>query len=164
MKTLILIRHAKSKDKDLGGADFTRRLAERGEADACLMGERIKKRKIKIDAFVSSSATRAKNTCKLFASTFSNESLPVSYREDLYMADEETFMKVIKELDNRFDSIALFSHNPGITYFANRLCPEVRIDNMPTSGIFAVAAAVDDWSNFDSVPKTFLFFDAPKLG
>ena len=73
------------------------------------------------------------------------------------------FMKVISNLETKADSIALFSHNEGITDFANQLT-NTRIDNIPTCGVFAVKADSKDWSGFAEAEKTFWFFDYPKAG
>ena len=71
------------------------------------------------------------------------------------------FLKVISEANDKLDTIAIFSHNPGITEFAN-LLTDVRIDNIPTCGIFAVSANCKQWSEFRHAKKEFWFFDFPK--
>jgi phosphohistidine phosphatase len=60
----------------------------------------------------------------------------------LYGASENVFYDVILTADNKFKSIAIFSHNPGLTDFANQLT-DTRIDNIPTCGIFAIKADCD---------------------
>jgi phosphohistidine phosphatase len=79
------------------------------------------------------------------------------------MAGLTTFFDVIEKTDNNFTTIAIFSHNNGITEFANRLAA-VRIDNMPTCSIFAVKVHCDNWVDFRKANKEFLFFDYPKAG
>jgi phosphohistidine phosphatase len=73
----------------------------------------------------------------------------------------EIFYKVIGAMDDKFDSIALFAHNPGITDFANSLTG-TRIDNLPTTGIFAVKINSKKWSDFKEAGKEFWFADYPK--
>ena len=72
-----------------------------------------------------------------------------------------TFYEVISGLDDNTNSAIIFSHNPGITDFANTLT-NVHIDNMPTCGVFAVSANTGKWAEFKGIEKKFLFFDYPK--
>ena len=81
--------------------------------------------------------------------------------EELYLASPSNFMNVIKGLEKKYDTVALFAHNPGITELANQLTL-VRIDNMPTCSVFAVQADTDSWKQFETAQKNFLFFDYPK--
>jgi len=82
--------------------------------------------------------------------------------EDLYMANTPGFVKTIEDTKKKHDIIALFSHNPGITEFANSLT-HVRIDDMPTCSVFAVKINTDKWSDFRLAKKEFLFFDYPRI-
>ena len=75
----------------------------------------------------------------------------------------EIFYEVIDKFDDRFDSVAIFSHNPGITDFANSLS-DTRIDSIPTCGIFAVKASIEKWKDFKKADKEFWFVDYPKAG
>ena len=77
------------------------------------------------------------------------------------MASPAAFAETIKEIKDKHDTAILFSHNPGITEFANSLT-NVHIDDMPTCSIFAVVADIEDWKDFDAAPKRLLFFDYPK--
>ena len=163
MKTILLIRHAKSSWDDPGLSDFDRPLNERGKKDAPKMAERLHERGIKIDAFVSSPAKRAKKTAEQFAKKYKKEEDIVILKTELYMAGEDAFYQVLEKLDDHFDNIALFSHNPGITDFANSLT-DARTDNIPTCGIFAVSVDAKKWNKLKDAKKNFLFFDYPKAG
>ena len=81
--------------------------------------------------------------------------------DELYGAEENTFYRVIADVSNKFEHIAIFSHNPGITGFAN-LISSTRIDNIPTCGVFAVKIDASKWSDFKDAKKEFWFFDYPK--
>ena len=161
MKTLILIRHAKSDWNDSSLKDFDRPLNERGKRDAPLMAHRLLDKKIKIDAFIASPAKRAKRTAELFAKEYKKDKDDILFFEELYLAEPSTFFEVVKKTDNGLDNIALFSHNEGITYFANQLC-DVRIDSIPTCGIFAVKSDIKKWKDFSEAENEFWFFDYPK--
>ncbi len=161
MKTLFLIRHAKSSWDNTVLNDFDRPLNERGKKNAPEMAKRLIKKKIEIDLFVSSPAERAKKTAELFSKEFSQEKDKILFVHELYHAAPNVFNTVISHLDNKYKTVAVFAHNPGITEFAN-LLTEARIDNMPTCSIFAVRADIENWDAFRESKKEFLFFDYPK--
>ncbi|MEP7238674.1 MAG: histidine phosphatase family protein [Ferruginibacter sp.] len=161
MKTLFIIRHAKS-DQSFLGNDFERPLNERGKSDATMMANRLLDKKIKIDALVSSPAVRAKKTAAAFAEILNIPQDGIILISSLYQAPSQVFYEEIGVLPKNLNSLALFSHNPGITYFVNSLKTKTRIDNMPTCGIFAVSANIELWAEFSKAQKEFLFFDYPK--
>lgn len=160
MKKLFIIRHAKS-DQSYSGNDFERPLNERGKSDAPDMAKRLKEKHPSIDALVSSPAKRAKKTAEIFAETFEKPLEEIIFISALYHADTEIFYEMISTLPDNLQTIAIFSHNPGITYFVNSLNTKAPIDNMPTSAIFAVESDIIQWSDFTKTKKGFLFFDYP---
>ena len=161
MKTLLIIRHAKSSWNDLGLSDFDRPLNERGKADAPQMAKKIKERKLKPDLFISSPAKRAKKTAKIFMEVYEENKKNLVLIPSLYEASVSNFYDAIELIDDKYDAIALFSHNPGITEFANSLT-EYKIDNIPTCGAFAVSVKTKKWKDFKNADKELLFFDFPK--
>jgi phosphohistidine phosphatase len=163
LKTLLLIRHAKSDWNDPLLKDFDRPLNERGKRDAPVMGKRLVDKKVKIDAFISSPAKRAKKTAELIANEYEAKKEKIIFLDELYHAEPSTFFEVISKTDDDYKHIAIFSHNPGITEFANQLA-NVRIDNMPTCSIFAVKIDSKHWKDFSTANKEFWFFDNPKSG
>lgn len=163
MKTLLVIRHAKAESAFTLN-DFERPLNDRGKKDAPVMAAKVMARGIIIDAFISSPAKRAKKTAELFCEALKQNKDDIIFISALYHAPADTFFDVIKETDDRFDTMAVFAHNPGITYFVNQLAGSVRIDNMPTCAVFAVRAPVAQWKDFAKAKKEFLFFDYPKNG
>lgn len=161
MKTLILIRHAKSSWDNITLPDFERPLNERGKYDAPLLARRIKDRKIEIDAFVSSPAKRAKKTADIFIDVLNAKEKKLIFISSLYDATSEKFYAAIENLKDKFETVALFAHNPGITDFINSLeCSPVY--NMPTCGVYALKIKTKKWNEFREAPKEFLFFDYPK--
>ncbi len=161
MKTLILVRHAKSDWGNLGLDDIDRPLSERGKRDAPVMARRLLDKKIKIGLFVSSPAKRAARTAKIFAEEFGAKKKQLIYKEELYLASPSVFYEVAEGLDSDADTIAIFSHNEGITEFANQLTA-TKIDNIPTCGVFAVTIETDSWMGIRDAKKEFAFFDYPK--
>lgn len=161
MKTLILVRHAKSSWNQPGLSDFDRPLNDRGKADAPEMAKRLKDRGVKIDLFISSPAKRAKRTARYFAEEFNVPKEEIILFEELYLATSEAFRNAVESVKNKYDTIALFSHNPGITDFVNSM-NTIHIDDMPTCAVFSVQANADSWQEFLNADKKFLFFDFPK--
>ena len=162
MKTLLLIRHAKSSWDDVTQSDFERQLNDRGKNDAPKMAGRLRKRNIEIDAFISSPAKRAKKTAEYFIKEFNEKADDIILVSALYDAGTNNFSDTIKDIDDKYKSAAIFSHNPGITAFVNLLVEKANIDNMPTCSVFAVKANVEKWKDFAKAKKDFLFFDYPK--
>jgi len=163
MKTLLLIRHAKSDWANTALDDFDRPLNERGKKDAPVMADRLKDKKIMIDAFITSPAKRAAKTAKVFAEKYAIKKEELIIKEELYLPAPDVFYSVIEKTDDTLTNIAVFSHNNGITDFANMLT-ETRIDNIPTCGVFAIKIESDSWKNFREAKKEFWFFDYPKAG
>jgi len=161
VKTVLLIRHAKSSWTDASLNDFDRPLNDRGKRDAPEMAKRLSDKKIKIDTFISSPAKRAKKTALFFAKEFGVDEKDVIYKTELYAAPSEVFYDVIEKLDDDADHVAIFSHNPGITEFANSLT-DVHADDMTTCSIFAIKSEVKKWNEFRGSKKVFWFFDYPK--
>ena len=161
-KTLLIIRHAKSS-WDVGTiTDFERPLNDRGKKDAPIMAKRLIDRNILIDTFVSSPAKRAKKTAELFCEVYNKKAIDILLVSMLYHPEVNNFYEAIAQLDNSADTVAIFSHNPGITEFLNTLTDTVRIDDMPTCSVFGIQIHSDKWADFKKAKKHFLFFDYPK--
>lgn len=157
MKTVLLIRHAKS-DWPEGVDDFDRPLTDYGRENAHEMATFLKKENIQIDQFISSPANRAETTCSIFAKIFEKN---YSTERQLYNPREIHFENIIYGLDNSVDTIALFSHNNGISNFANYLTDE--IINLPTCGVAAYQIDCKDWADFEISKKKLAFFQSPKI-
>lgn len=161
MKTVLLIRHAKSDWGNPGLDDFDRPLNERGKKDAPEMAKRLVINKIKIDCFIASPAKRAAKTAKYFAEIFGKKPDDIRFEEKLYLAPPSVFFDVIAAIKDKYNSVAIFSHNNGITDFANMLTT-TRVDNIPTCAVFAIKADCKSWDEFGDAKKEFFFFYYPK--
>ena len=101
MKTLILVRHAKSDWNEPGLSDIERPLNERGKKDAPMMAKRLRKKGLKIDAFLSSPAKRAFRTARFFAEEFDVKKDNIQVEKVLYGALSGQFEQVIAALKKR---------------------------------------------------------------
>lgn len=161
MKTLVIVRHAKSSWDNMDQEDIERPLNDRGKKDAPEMAKRLKAKGVKADVFVSSPAKRARRTAVLFAEEFGLKKEDIVVIDELYMASPASFERVVASLPDKHDVAVLFSHNPGITEYVNTLT-NVHVDDMPTCAVFAVSGETDKWGTFRAGEKKFLFFDYPK--
>lgn len=161
MKTLILVRHAKSSWDNAEQTDFERPLNARGLADAPIMASRLKLHVPQIDSLISSTAVRALTTAELFAPAFGKQLKEIVLRPALYHASPEVLLQTVKAIPSNIEVAALFSHNPGISYFANSLSNFNMID-MPTCGVFVVQANIEHWQSFELGTNTHQAFLYPK--
>ena len=161
MKTLTLVRHAKSSWDHPELDDRDRPLNKRGERDAPIMGQRIAAAGIRPSLIIASPATRAWSTAKIIANEISYPREFLQRESKLYHASVDTMLDVLVAQDTEFHSIMLVGHNPGMTTFANYLSPGIT-NNLPTAGVLSVSFEQDDW-NLYSAPKTELVrYDTPK--
>src|SRR5688500_8491813 len=106
MKTVLLVRHAKSIWDDISLSDFERPLNDRGKKNAPEMAERLLEKGIAIDIFISSPAKRAKKTADIFAKTFKQDKEEVILVPELYEARPDDFLKAIENAPRHASSIA----------------------------------------------------------
>ncbi len=161
MKTLTIVRHAKSSWSDTGLSDRERPLNKRGLRDAPIMGDRIAAMGIRPSLICSSPAVRAWTTAKSVAKAL-NYPLEFLQREDrLYLASVNDILDVLVAQDPGFNSIMLFGHNPGLTEFANVLQPGIT-GNLPTAGVVAAQFDRDDWNLYETPDCELIAYDFPK--
>lgn len=161
MKTILIVRHAKSSWENFTVSDYERPLNERGQKNAPEMAARLLKKGIKADCLISSPARRAHTTAKLFAVVWKMDPSKISIVPELYNPSLKAFIDTIRAAPAACNTIALFSHNPVITEFANSLSKK-QIDHMPTCAVFGVKADINEWSAFQVGENEFYFFDVPK--
>ena len=161
MKTLYLIRHAKSSWKYPALSDEERPLNKRGKQNAPDMGKRLKKKGVPPALLVSSHARRALDTAKLMAEELGYSKKKIISDERLYHASIAEFMEVIEEQDSKADVLMLFGHNPGLTELANAFC-NVYVENIVTAGIYAIRFDTNSWEAVPDMQGEFLFYDYPK--
>ena len=162
MKTLLVVRHAKSNWDNSSLDDFHRPLNERGEKDAPKMGKRLKERNLKPDLVLTSPAVRAFSTAQAFAKILDIPSTHIRTSPKLYHAGEQTLLDILKHCPDSASCIMVVGHNPGLTGFVNDLLGE-DIDNIPTTGIVMAQLNLLSWKDAEWKCGKLLFFDFPKL-
>jgi len=143
MKTLYLIRHAKSSwDFDL--EDHERPLNERGQNDANLIGAELKVKIENIDKIICSSAVRALSTAKIILKHLDIDDSEMEIMDALYDFEGNQVVEVIKNCDDRINQLMLFGHNHAFTSLSN-LLGTARIDNLPTAGVVKIEFDIQHW-------------------
>jgi phosphohistidine phosphatase len=162
MKTLCLLRHAKSSWKYPELEDFERPLNRRGRKDAPLMGKILKdKLKFNFDLIVSSPASRATVTTRIIADVLHQPGDQISFSNLLYAASTQTLITFIKNIEDRVEQLLLVGHNPELTSLANMLT-DYHVSNIPTCGLFGMELKISSWSKISEKCGKFLFFEYPK--
>lgn len=157
-----MIRHAKSSWSNPLQSDFERPLNDRGERDAPMMGERLKKLNILPDLIIASPAKRAKQTAKKIATELGYEPEKIQWVDKLYHCIPQVFEEVLYEVGDEVKTVFIVGHNPGITEFVNELSPGFRIDHMPTCGMVGAELDIAHWEMFPNGKKSVFLFEYPK--
>jgi phosphohistidine phosphatase len=160
-KQLILVRHGKSDWATGGISDFDRPLNHRGHKNAPEMAERLSKKALVPQLIVSSPAKRALTTAKHFGDVWKMPQQDIQQESDIYEANPTALLHVVNRLNNSYERVALFGHNPGLTDFVNYLA-DAHIYNMPTAGLAVIDFPVDDWAEVSQHTGKLFLFDAPK--
>ncbi len=161
-KTLYFVRHSKSSHDDPNLEDFDRPLADRGNNEAPMMGKILNKIGIQPDLVISSPSQRTTETVKLFSETVPFNFDEVLWDKQVYAAPTEVLKEVIYNIDDNYNKVMVFGHNPSFTHCANYFQADTTIMNVPTSGIVAIEFDVDSWSDTKTTKGTFLFMEYPK--
>jgi phosphohistidine phosphatase len=146
MKTLILVRHAKSS-WEFHLKDHERPLNQRGYKDANLVFEALKN-EIHPDIIISSDANRAKTTAELYVANLKINKDEIILNNLLYDFSGEKLLQVVKNTEERINTLMIFGHNNAITNFVNSF-GDMIIDNVPTCGVTIMEFNIKKWSDLN---------------
>ncbi len=161
MKTVYLVRHAKSSWDYHTLRDSERPLNDRGLRDAPFMAKLLRKKGVKPDAIISSPAVRALTTATFFKNELGIEGSDIIIKDEIYEAFSSTIVDLIQKLPDNLNTVMLFGHNPTFTSVAN-IFSEEYISNMPTCSIVRIDAAISNWSDFKEGKANLTEFHYPK--
>lgn len=147
MKTLVLIRHAKSS-WELDFTDVHRPLSNRGYNDANLLSKEFLKYDFVPNAIFSSVANRALTTCNIFVENLDWDKKMLSVTEALYDFSGRQVTDFIHKLNDSLDRVVIFGHNHAFTFVANKF-GDLYIDNVPTCGLVMIQFDETQWKNID---------------
>lgn len=162
MKKLFLIRHAKSSWEEAGVSDFYRKLLPVGIERSHKVIDYLSRNRINVDKVISSPAVRAYETAKLFSTGWGINSNEILLDDRIYACTADDIYKVIFQLDDEWQSVAIFGHNPAVTDFSNHFLSK-KILNMPTSAITGIEFNCDLWNEVPLAKSGILFYMAPKM-
>ena len=154
MKTLYIVRHAKSSWEYSGIEDIDRPLKKRGIKDAYLMSKFLSKKVDRPDVFISSSANRALHTAIIFCGNLEYPLANLQIKKQLYSFSDGYLVKTVNALDDGFNSAIIFSHDHGINTFVNKF-GNIPIAHVATCGIVGIQFDEKHWKNIKK-GKTFL--------
>lgn len=161
MKTLYLLRHAKSSWDDASLDDFQRPLNQRGEKDAPRMGKRLRKEGISPRLICSSPAVRAITTAQRVAEELGYPIEEIRQEKKLYHAGPDEILEILRSMPTGIESVMLVGHNPGFTEFANDLF-QAEISNLPTAGVIGGKLAIDAWKDAHWGCGKMMLYEYPK--
>ncbi len=161
MKNLYLTRHAKSSWGNPGLADIDRPLNCRGKKAAPLMGKLIVDRGENPELLISSPANRAFSTAKEFAKEMGCAETNIIVNRAIYGAGAQQLLNLVQDVDDLYNSIMLFGHNPTFTSFCNMLSGE-NILNIVTCGVVRIDFEFSSWKNIDFNSGRMIYYEYPK--
>ena len=161
MRILTLVRHAKSSRDYPELSDFERPLNPRGRKDAPLIAARLRKADIKPDLLVSSPATRAIATARLFAEELNLHLDEIVLNPHIYEASAWTLMHIVRSLPPEAQDVMLFGHNPGISNFAHDLA-KCEFAELPTCAVVRIELPAKVWSLIQPGSGKVLRYETPK--
>ncbi len=144
MKTLLLMRHAKSSWKDNDIKDFDRPLNKRGENDAPLLGRLLHEQELIPQRILSSPALRARMTAEAIVKEM-NYSGEVEYFDSFYLAEPSVYFDMVRTLPDGLERVLLIGHNPGLEAVLQVLTKQVV--PLPTAALAHIALPLQHWSD-----------------
>jgi len=157
MKTLMLVRHARALE---AASDRERPLSDHGRHDATAMGRRLDERGRAPDLVVSSPALRALTTAHLVADELGHDRAAVVLDERLYGCDDAELLGIIRGLDDRFEQVMLFGHNPAFGELSHRLAREIA--GMPPCAVCGFRYDIPSWRDLGDGPPEQAWQETPQ--
>ena len=146
MKTLLILRHAKSSWNNAQLTDYERPLNKRGKTDAPRMGRLLREQDLVPDLIISSSAERALTTAEAVALASGYEQEIQSTRS-FYHADPEAYLDVLRQLDDSLERVMVVGHNPGMEELLEELTGVW--EQMPTAALAQISLPINHWRELD---------------
>ncbi len=161
MKTLVLIRHAKSDWSDITISDFERPLNKRGIADAPLMADIVFCTGVKPHLMITSPAVRALATAEVFATEFGYKKERIELVPEIYHKGATEIIDLLSKTDARHSTVFLFGHNPYITTMASYFT-SIQFSEVPTCGAVGIDFEVRNWEAITKKIGKLRFYEYPE--
>ncbi len=163
MKTITIVRHAKSDWGNENLEDLHRPLSESGYTDARVTSKQLLKKMEAPDYWLTSPAIRAYSTALIFANAFKYDVEKITIRKKIYETSLKNLKQLFNQLPDNFNTVILFGHNPELTNFFNEVSDSYA-DNIPTGGVLHMISNTNKWkdvfkkkleNDFTLYPKEF---------
>ncbi|MBI1222564.1 MAG: histidine phosphatase family protein [Bacteroidetes bacterium] len=161
MKTIYLLRHAKSSWKDADLSDIDRPLNAKGKKDATMMGKYFFKKRVRPELIVSSPAKRAFKTASIVAEELEYGEKNIHIDMRLYGANTDLLFEILQQLENNLQRVMLVGHNPAFTNVIE-LLTGASIDNLPTCGMARIDFDTKKWNLIKAQKGQLKMLDYPK--
>lgn len=162
MKTLYVVRHAKSSWEDISLSDHDRPLLPIGIKKTGSIVRYLVENGVKPELLVSSTAERAYQTARIIAEGLGYPAEKILQSTELYHASPRNILHELMALPDDVDSVMIFGHNPAFTYFINDYMEDT-IDNLPTSGVACIRFDTEHWENLAESDHQLVFLITPKM-
>jgi phosphohistidine phosphatase len=149
MKTLLVLRHAKSSWDDPARDDHERPLNKRGRRDAPRMGELVREYGLMPDVVISSDAVRARLTAEAMAEA-AHYAGEILLDQNLYLASPDDILLLLRGVRQNAETVMIVGHNPGLEELVEQLTGERQ--DLPTAALAQVVLPIDRWR--DLTPST----------
>lgn len=144
MKTLLLMRHAKSSWKHPELGDHERPLNKRGEKDAPRMGELIKEKELYPQRILSSTAVRAHKTTDAVVQKLAYTG-QIEFLDTFYLAEPNVYRDMLCALPDELERVLVIGHNPGLEGLLQILTG--RVESLPTGALAYLVLSIEKWSD-----------------
>ena len=161
MKTIYIVRHAKSSWNTVDIPDEQRPLLEKGKKRTKKVIDYLHENHIKVDYIISSHAVRAHETARILAHGLKYPVENIKIDSHIYYADGDSILNQFYDLPDSYDSVMIVGHNPSLTDFVN-LFLKTPIENLPTSGVVSFSFETDHWEKVPVASRKTNFILFPK--
>jgi phosphohistidine phosphatase len=155
MRTLTLLRHAKTERDSASGRDFDRELNARGRENSARMGKEMRRLGLRFDRVLASPARRVVETVEGVGKTSPH------YDERIYDASAERLLDVISSVDDGVEKLLLVGHNPGVERLAAKLTAN-EVDELPTAALAEIELPIEHWRDIKDASGRLVRFLTPK--
>jgi len=162
MKSLLIIRHAKSSRDPSGIGDYERTLEERGVRDAHAIGKYLRENSIRPDYLLSSPAVRAKQTAAIIAEEIGYSLDKIQAEKLLYEQSTSKIIAYLQNLQDCYSMVMIVGHNPSALELVNALGNQP-FSQIPSCGVVCLDFQVENWTEIDHGKGQVRFFISPDM-
>jgi len=161
MKTIYIVRHAKSSWERSDLPDEKRPLMEKGKKRTKKVIDYLHDQHVMVDYIISSHAVRAHETAKILAHALKYPADNIKIDSHIYYASGDSLINQFYDLPDRYNSVMIVGHNPSLTDFVNQFLKEP-VENLPTSGVVSISFDTDQWEKIPLAKRKTNFVLFPK--